>query len=113
MATFSTYIKNIFWVLLLLQVAPLLIKNIKEQYTDLTETKTKVGVITVKGAVYEAGSLVKNIKKFFENDEIKAILLKMEITQAEALAAAKRYLMKSNIIKMSIHINMWWHLSKT
>ncbi len=78
MATFSDFAKNIFWVLLLLQIAPLFIKNIKQQYSDLLESKTKVGVISIKGSLYEAGPVVRNLKKFFENDEIKAILLKVE-----------------------------------
>lgn len=78
MATFSDVMKNIFWFLLILQVAPLFIKNIKQQYSDLLEAKTKVGVITIKNSLYEAGPIVKDLKKFFENDEIKAILLKVE-----------------------------------
>lgn len=78
MATFSDVIKNIFWVLLLLQFAPLFIKGIKQHYSDLFEAKTKVGVISINGSVFDAGPLVKNIKKFFENDEIKAILLSVD-----------------------------------
>ena len=78
MATFSDYLKNIFWLLLLLQFAPLLIKGIKDQYSDLIESKTKVGVVNIKGTIYSAGSVIKDLKKFFENDEIKAILLKVE-----------------------------------
>lgn len=78
MATFSTYLKNIFWVLILLQFAPPLIRQIKTQYTDLLEPKTKVGVIDIKGGLSSATTIVKDLKKLFENDEVKAIVLKIE-----------------------------------
>jgi protease IV len=78
MATFTDYLKNIFWLLLLVQIAPVLVKGIKSQYSDLFESKTKVGVINVKGTLYEASSLVRDIKKFFEDTNIKAIVLKIE-----------------------------------
>ena len=78
MAAISDYLKNIFWILLLIQVAPPIIKAIKKQYTDLLEPKTKVGVITLKGTLYSADSYVKSFKSFFENDSIKAILLKID-----------------------------------
>lgn len=78
MAKFTDYLKNIFWLLLLLQIAPTLIKSIKSQYTDMLETKTKVGVITIKGSINNSDEYVNNLKNFFENDSIKAIVLKID-----------------------------------
>jgi protease IV len=78
MATFSDYVKNIFWVLILLQFAPILIKGIKKQYGDLFEPKTKVGVITFKGMLSHAQNRVKEIRTFFTDTSIKAIVLKIE-----------------------------------
>ncbi len=78
MATFSDYIKNIFWVLVLLQFAPTLIQGIKKQYSDLFEPKTKVGVITLNGILANAGPRVKEIRNFFTDSSIKAIVLKIE-----------------------------------
>jgi len=78
MPTFSDYVKNIFWVLLLLQFAPLFIKGIRSQYSDLFEEKTKVGVIPIIGTIEHAGPTVNEIKKFFEDKNLKAIVLKVD-----------------------------------
>jgi protease-4 len=78
MATFSDYVKNIFWVLILLQFAPILIKGIKKQYGDLFEPKTKVAVVTFKGMLSNAQNRVKEIRTFFTDTSIKAIVLKIE-----------------------------------
>lgn len=78
MATFSDVVKNIFWVLALLLIAPPLIKNIKQQYSDFFEHKTKVGVIPIKGALHSSGSTIKALKTFFEDSSIKAVILKVD-----------------------------------
>ncbi len=78
MATFSDYLKNIFWILLILQFAPFFIRSIKQQYSDLLEQKTKVGIISIKGTLSEAGPSVRTIKKFFEDPTIKAVVLKVD-----------------------------------
>lgn len=78
MANFSDIVKNIFWILIILQIAPVLIKNISKQYSSLLETKTKVGIITIKDTLSDSTTHVKNLKKFFEDDEIKAIVLKLD-----------------------------------
>ena len=78
MATFSDYLKNIFWALLLLQLAPLFIKDIRSQYSDLFEEKTKVGVIAIKGVIRNAYPTVKHIKQIFEDKNIKAVVLRVD-----------------------------------
>lgn len=78
MATFSDYVKNIFWVLLLLQFAPLFIKGIRSQYSDLFEEKTRVGVIPIVGDIEHASPIVNEVKKFFEDKSLKAIVLKID-----------------------------------
>ncbi len=78
MATFSDYIKNIFWVLLLLQFAPVLIEGIKKQYSDFLEPKTKVGVIPIKEKLFESTKLVEQIRKLFTDNSIKAIVLNID-----------------------------------
>ena len=35
-------------------------------------------MINIRGGLYDAGPVVKNLKKFFEDDDIKAIVLKVE-----------------------------------
>lgn len=78
MATFSDTIKNIFVLLLLLQFAPPLLQNIKHQYTKLLEPRSQVGYLSIKGLLYDSAYYTKYLKKFFENNEIKAIVLKIE-----------------------------------
>jgi protease-4 len=75
---FYDILKNIFLVLILLQIAPPLIIGIKNQYRDLLEPKTKVGVIHLKGVLSEAAPYVGHAQKLFKDTEIKAILLKVE-----------------------------------
>ncbi len=78
MATFSDYVKNIFWVLLLLQFAPLFFKGIRTQYSDMFEEKTRVGVIPITGDIEHANPTIKDVKKFFEDKNLKAIVLKID-----------------------------------
>lgn len=78
MATFGDIVKNVFFVLLILQIAPFFIKNIKDQYSDIIESKTKVGVVSIKGTLYSASPIIKDIKKLFETSDIKAIVLKID-----------------------------------
>jgi protease IV len=78
MAAFSDYVKNIFWVLVLIQFAPLLIKSIRSQYSELLESKTKVGIITIKGMIANATPTINEIKQIFEAKDIKAVVFKID-----------------------------------
>lgn len=78
MAKITTYIKNIFYILIALQIAPLLISSIYKQYSAILEPKSKVGVITIKGAIGDAKPYVKAFKTLFEDNSIKAILVHIE-----------------------------------
>jgi protease IV len=78
MAKFSDYLKNIFWLLIILQLAPTLVRTIKLQYEPYLEAKSKVGVISIKGTITDSTNHIHDIRKFFENEEIKAIVLKIE-----------------------------------
>lgn len=75
---FYDYLKNIFLILLLLQLAPGLIKSIKNQYFSALEPKTAVGVLKLRGVLYDSTYYINQLTKYFKNDEIKAILLKIE-----------------------------------
>lgn len=75
---FYDYLKNIFLVLVLLQIAPSLIQGIRSQYKDFLEPKTQVGVIQLRGILSEAAPYVKGLQKLFKDSDVKAILLKVE-----------------------------------
>lgn len=78
MADFSSTIKNIFLLLLLLQFAPPLIKNIQKSYGSFFEQKTLVGVVSFKGMITSSEKYLKTLKKYFKDPEIKAIVLEMD-----------------------------------
>lgn len=78
MAKAADYFKNIFFILLLLQFAPPLLKNITKQYGYYFEPHTKVGYLSIKGLIMNSSYSIHYLKKFFEDKEIKAILLFIE-----------------------------------
>ncbi len=99
MATFTDYLKNAFFLLLFLQIAPLLIKGIKKQYLDFLEPQTKVAYLPINGAIYDSSYYTKHLRKFFKNPDIKAILLRIESPgsaagSAEAIANELEWLKK-------------------
>jgi len=75
---FSNVIKNIFFVLLFLSLAPTLFENISKQYKNYIEPKTKVGVISIDGVITNSGYHTKYLMKYFKDTDIKAILIKMD-----------------------------------
>lgn len=78
MSTFSSILKNIFFLLLILQFTPLLLQSIRKNYSALFEQKTKVAVLPIKGMILSSTKTIKQMRKFFEESNIKAIVIKME-----------------------------------
>jgi len=76
--TFFKYLKNIFFVLIILQIAPSLIQNIKKQYGKILIPKHRVGVIEMKGVLYNSDYYNKYLNKYFKDEGMKAILIKAE-----------------------------------
>lgn len=76
--TFWNSLKNIFLLLVLLNVAPLLVENIKSQYRTYFVPNTQIGVITIKGNITDSTNYTQALTNFFQDDAIKAILLKIE-----------------------------------
>ncbi len=62
----------------MIQFAPSLFKGIRKQYSRLFEPRAMVAVLPIRGVLYNSTYYVKNLKKFFKNKDIKAILLKIE-----------------------------------
>ncbi len=71
-------LKKIFFLLLIIQIAPGVIKTISKQYNSFFETKTRVGTVRIDGGIYSAEKHTENLKSLFEDNTIKAILLKIE-----------------------------------
>lgn len=78
MAKFQDYLKNIFWVLLILQFVPTVFKTVHKEWTDYSEPKNKVGLILLSNCITTSSAYNKQLTKFFKDPEIKAILIKIE-----------------------------------
>lgn len=81
---FFDYLKNIFIILIFLQIAPVLVKNIKKQYSKLLSPRTHVGLIKIKGVLYNSNRYNKYLNKYFKDEYIKAILLKIDCPGSSA-----------------------------
>lgn len=75
---FFEHLKNIFIILIFLQIAPSLFESIRKQYGKYILPTTKFAIIEAKGILYNSNQINKQLKKSFENEDIKAILIKME-----------------------------------
>lgn len=71
-------IKNIFIVLVLLNIAPPLIVGIKDQYFAFLTPQTKVAELRINSIINSSESYTCHLRSFFKDPEIKAILLKIE-----------------------------------
>lgn len=71
-------IKNIFIVLILLNIAPSLIVGIKDQYFAFLSPRTKVAQISIDSLIDSSDPYTKYLREYFKDPEVKAILLKIE-----------------------------------
>lgn len=78
MAKFQEYLKNIFWVLLILQFAPSIFQSLSKQWSDHVEPKNKVGLVVINTMISGSTVLNKQFTKLFKDPEIKAILIKID-----------------------------------
>jgi len=74
----SDILKNALWILLLIQIAPPIINKFSQKIFETVEPKNKVGLILINSAISTSTTWTKQLKKFFKDPEIKAILLKLD-----------------------------------
>jgi protease IV len=75
---FFDIIKNLFWILLFLQFAPILFSNLKNTLEDAMTPKTQVGYLTISGIISDSRFYTKHIRKFLKAPDIKALLVKID-----------------------------------
>ena len=75
---FFDIIKNLFWLLIFLQFAPLILSNLKTMVEDAFTPKTQIGQLNITGLISDSNYYVKNIQKFLQDSNIKALLLKVD-----------------------------------
>jgi protease-4 len=78
MSKFSEILKNVFWVLLLIQIAPPIISRISRKIFETVEPKNKVGLVVINSTIISSATWNKQLKKFFKDSDIKAILIKFD-----------------------------------
>ncbi|HSW77125.1 MAG TPA: signal peptide peptidase SppA [Candidatus Saccharimonadales bacterium] len=78
MAKFTDYLKNIFWILLILQFASPVFKTLKKTWSSISEPKNKVGLVNMQSVILSSHRWNKQLKKFFKDSDIKAILIKLD-----------------------------------
>jgi len=74
----SEILKVLAFLFIGLQFAPTLIKNIKTQFSNISEHKTKVGIVSLDGAITDSEKTIKSLRKYFEDKDIKAIVFKID-----------------------------------
>jgi len=91
MSRFSQYLKNIFFIILILQFLPLLFVNMRKVVEKVTSPKARVGVIPVKGLILDTNRYATQVKKYFKDDSIKAIVLKIDSPGGAPAAAQELF----------------------
>lgn len=79
-SSFFSIIKNVFFLLLFLQFAPMIFMNIKKHITDLAVSKSEVGQLTMSGLIVDSSFYVKKMQKFLKDPDIKALFLKIDVS---------------------------------
>jgi len=78
MSRLTDFLKNSFYLLMFLLIAPQIILVLVKQYTTLVTPSTKVGIMSITQTLTNSGEYVRNLKKFFKDPSIKAILLRVD-----------------------------------
>lgn len=76
--TFFDYLKNIFLVLILLQITPYFLTNIYHHWQHYFEQRASVGVVEFNGTLSDSTHYREQLYNFFTSHDIKAVLLKMD-----------------------------------
>ncbi|MCK5633305.1 signal peptide peptidase SppA, partial [bacterium] len=69
-----------------------------KQYSSYIMPRTKIATIDIKGIIYDSNKYNKQLNKYFKNNDIKAILIKMECA-GSAAGTAQSIFNEINILK--------------
>lgn len=75
---FFSILKNLFFLALFLQIVPGMLAGLKDKLTDMAVTKTRVGCLPIRGEVNSADWYIRQIHAFAKDDDIKAVLVKID-----------------------------------
>ncbi len=75
---FGSLLKNVFYLLLILQFAPSIISNLKKHISEAMVPSTEVALLEVKGLIDNSSFYVSKIHEYLKDPNIKGMLLKIE-----------------------------------
>jgi protease-4 len=78
--TIFEYLKTFFLLLILIAITPPIVRGTISQFQNYSSPKSQVGVICLKGALYDSAPHTKQLTTYFKDKNIKAIMLRMECT---------------------------------
>lgn len=79
--SFTSGLKSIIGIIMLFALfafLPTISKHLKDFYQTYLDPKPSVAVITIKGVLYDSSDYTRYLHKYFKDDDIKAIVLKIE-----------------------------------
>jgi protease-4 len=82
------FLKNIFLILLFVCFVPIMIKEIKIQYSSFCEPCTPIGIIMINGVIQDSSHYTDQLHSFFKNPSIKGIIVK--INSIDSFAASSQ-----------------------
>lgn len=85
------WFRNIILALIAIPFIPAAIKTLKNLYSNASKQTTKVGLISLKGPIADASLTAAHLKQMFEDDDIVAILLKIDSPGGAAGASQALY----------------------
>jgi protease-4 len=88
MSKLLSILGSILVLLILLNIAPSLIQNIREEYSQIWEARTKVGRLKISTEINDISFYQRQLERFFKNNAIKAILIELD-SQGGAIGSAQ------------------------
>ena len=76
--TFLGILKNIFFLLLFIQILPLFFVNIKNNIDEVLHNKTEVGYLFLRGEINDSTSYVKRLQQFEADPAIEGLIVKVD-----------------------------------
>lgn len=96
--TLLDWVKTLFFVCIMAAISPTVIRIVQQQYHYYTESHTAVACITISGFIDQSASYVQQLHSFFEDPEVKAILLKIDCHGA-TMGASDSLFREINVLK--------------
>lgn len=74
----TSFLGSILLLLILLNIGPALVQNIKDQYHRMSEPKTKIGRLKLSDITSDISFHQQQLERFFKHEAIKAVLLEID-----------------------------------